>query len=503
MSEPASPGEETAGARLAKNATLYTLGIAATRFANLLLLPLYLSMLSKEEYGALGVLEQLVQLLVILTMAGGLEALLKVGTDVREPEAQLRLVTTMTTWMLLCGVAVAGLCALAWPWINNGLGGIALWPMGAIALSAIAGSAAFQCLSAHLQLKEQAKKHTLYAAMRTLLNVAIAVPLLVFTDLGVKALLIAMSSSYWLGTLVLGAQLRRDIRALPLLDAALLRRVLSYGVPLLPHLLASLVLQAADKFMLSASDAHGLQAVAVYSVGSRISSGVMMLGLGMQRAWLPYFFKETAEGAHADDRQAAQATHEGWQRVRRLSFWSMAGMASAVSVLVLLAPELVDLIAPDGYGAAALVTGVLCFSSLVRTGAQMSSAVVLNSDRAHTIWLASAPAAAIHVALNVVLIARYGAIGAAWSVVIGMTLNLLFTLALARRVRSVPFRYGAIALLMLATLALVVATNGAPLFVRLPLCALLPLLAFALDARFALAKVRSLISSPPPNGNAP
>ena len=470
-----------AGARLATDTSLYTLGIAVTRLANLLLLPLYLSRLSKEEYGALGLLEQVVQTLVMLTMAGGLEALLKIGIELREtPEQQQRLVSTMTTWMLVAGVGTGAACALLWPWIGGWLGGLPLWPTGVYALSGVAGAAAFQTLSAHLQVTDEVKKHTLYSAIRTLLNVSIAVPLLLLTDLGVDALLLAGAVSFWLGTLLLVVKMRRTFRLG--IDWSLLKRTLSYGVPLLPHLAASIIFQATDKFMLAASATHGLEAVAVYSVGSRISSGVMMLGLGMQRAWLPYFFQEA--GRDDDD---------GWRRVRRLSFWSMAAMAAAVASLGLLAPELVGLIAPSSYATAAAVTAVLCLSTLLRTGAQVSSAVVLHSSTAYRIWFASLPAAIINVVLNSLFIPEYGALGAAWSTTAAMALNLLFTVLLARRVRLVPFRYGPIALIIVVVVALVVVAAPAPLVARIALCAVVPLVAVALDWSFAVAEVRKVL----------
>lgn len=486
MSEATPPEvpEGRVGTRLVKETSLYTLGIAVTRFANLLLLPLYLSLLSKEEYGTLGVLEQLAQLLVMLTMAGGLEALLKIGTDLRDtPEAQLRMVSTMTTWMLVAGVVVALLCALLWPWVGTSLGGIALWPSAAYALSGVAGSAAFQSLSAHLQIQGKAGKHTLYAALRTLLNVVIAVPLLLLTDMGVDALLLAGSASFWTGAALLALQLPKGMMFV--VDLAVLRRVLSYGVPLLPHLVAALVFQATDKFMLAGSAAHGLEAVGVYSVGSRIASGVMMLGLGLQRAWLPYFFQEVA---HDDDASRG--------RVRRLSFWSMAGMAAAVAALGLLAPELVELIAPPGYSAAALVTAVLCISALLRTGAQVSGSVVLSaSTGAYRIWIASGSAAIINIGLNYVLIPKYGALGAAWATTAAMALNMLFTVGISRVVRRVPFRYGAIAVLIVVVIAVVVGAADAPLLVRVALCAAVPLVAVAFDPRFARDQLRFLVAS--------
>jgi O-antigen/teichoic acid export membrane protein len=489
-SQASSPGPQAraadqpgrAGLRLFKQTTLYTLGIAATRFANLILLPLYLRTLSKEDYGALGVLEQLVTLMVILTMAGGMETLVKIGSDLQDdPEKQLRLVSTMTTWMLVGGVVLGLLGCLLWPWAGQLLGGIHLWPLGVSALSTVAASAAFQALSAHLQVRGEVRTHTLFQALRTALNVFVGVPLLVFTQLGVTALLLSASVSYWLCTLLLALRLRQGLRLM--IDKALLKRVLAYGVPLMPHIGAAYIFQALDKFMLAGSSNHGLETAGVYSVGSRIASGAMMLGLGMQRAWLPFFFKEANE---------ARSKHN-WERVRHLSFWSMAAMASFVSLLALLAREVVGLITPGGYGTAAAVTSVLCLGTLYRTGAQTAGAVVLSSKTAaYRIWLASLPAALINIVLNVWWIPRWGALGACWATTVAMALNLLFTVLMARAVVRVPFRYSAIGtLLLVVTLQVIVADLLSPLF-RLALCGLVPSLALAFDWKFARRELEQL-----------
>ncbi|RYZ03134.1 MAG: lipopolysaccharide biosynthesis protein [Myxococcales bacterium] len=472
-----------AGVRLVKQSMLYTLGIAATRFANLLLLPFYLRTLSKEDYGALGVLEQLVQMMVIITMAGGMETLVKIGSDLYEkPEDQLRLVSTMTTWMLLSGAVVGVLGSLLWPWAGQLLGGIRLWPLGVCALFTVAASSAFQSLSAHLQVRGEVRKHTLFQALRTAVNVAIGVPLLLLTDWGLMALLLATCLSYWICAGALATQMPKGLRLS--IDPALLKRVLRYGVPLLPHIAAAYIFQSLDKFMLAGSSEHGLEVAGVYSVGSRIASGAMMLGLGMQRAWLPFFFK-----------QAKQGDAQSWERVRHLSFWSMAGMATCVAGLSLTAPEVVALITPGGYGTAAAVTSVLCLGTLYRTGAQTAGAVVLsNESAAYRIWLASLPAALVNIALNIWWIPRWGALGACWATSVAMALNMLFTVMMGRAVRKVPFRYGAIGALLLTVTLIVALAEHAPLLVRLALCAVVPLLAVAFDWSFARAEVGKLLA---------
>jgi len=469
--------------QLVKQTTLYTLGIAATRLANLILLPLYLRTLSKGDYGALGVLEQLVQMMVIVTMASGMETLVKIGSDLHDdPEGQLRLVSTMTTWMLVSGVVVGLVGSLLWPWAGALLGGIPLWPLGVCALLTVGASSAFQSLSAHLQVRGEVRVHTIFQALRTALNVAIGVPLLLFTRLGVTALLLSACLSYWLCTLILAARLRQGLRLM--IDTVLLKRVLRYGIPLMPHIAAAYIFQSLDKFMLAGSAEHGLEIAGVYSVGSRIASGAMMLGLGMQRAWLPFFFKQVNQG---DARS--------WERIRHLSFWSMAGMASFVAVLSLTAREVVALITPGGYGTAAAVTSVLCLGTLYRTGAQTAGAVVLSSQTAaYRIWLASLPAALINIVLNVWWIPRWGALGACWATSVAMALNLIFTVMMARAVRRVPFRYAAISCILVVVTLLVVVADHAPLVVRLALCAVVPGLALAFDWAFARGELTKLFA---------
>lgn len=480
---PSSPDAGRAGVRLVKQTTLYTLGIAATRLANLILLPLYLRTLTKEDYGALGVLEQLVQMLVIVTMASGMETLVKIGSDLHgEPERQMRLVSTMTTWMLLSGAVVGILGALLWPWAGELLGGIGLWPMGVCALLTVAASSAFQALSAHLQVQGQVRTHTAFQALRTALNVVIGVPLLLFTQLGVTALLLSACLSYWLCAGILALRIRNGLTLM--IDTELLKRVLRYGIPLMPHIAAAYIFQSLDKFMLAGSGEHGLEVAGVYSVGSRIASGAMMLGLGMQRAWLPFFFKE----AKSDD-PAALA------KVSHLSFWSMSGMATFVALLSMTAPEVVAIITPGGYDTAAAVTSVLCLGTLYRTGAQTAGAVVLSSQTAaYRIWLASLPAAAVNIVLNVWWIPRWGALGACWATTIAMALNMLFTVGMGRAVRRVPFRYGAISVMLLAVTGLVAAVDYLPLLARLAACVAVPLLALALDWRFASGEARQLLA---------
>jgi O-antigen/teichoic acid export membrane protein len=172
----------------------------------------------------------------------------------------------------------------------------------------------------------------------------------------------------------------------------------------------------------------------------------------------------------------------------------MSAMAAFVALLSLTAPEVVALITPGGYGSAVAVTSVLCLGTLYRTGAQTAGAVVLSSETAsYRIWLASMPAAVINIVLNVLWIPHYGALGACWATTIAMALNMLFTVGMSRAVQKVPFRYAAISLMMGVVTLLVVLVDHMSLPLRLAACVLVPLLALALDWRFAREELDRLL----------
>ena len=170
-------------------------------------------------------------------------------------------------------------------------------------------------------------------------------------------------------------------------------------------------------------------------------------------------------------------------------------MAAFVTLLSLTAPEVVALITPRGYGTAAAVTSVLCLGTLYRTGAQTAGAVVLSTQAgASRIWLASLPAALVNIGLNIWWIPHFCALGACWATTVAMLLNLLFTVGMARLVQKVPFRYGAISVLLLVATALVVVADYVPFLVRLALCGLIPGLALLFDWPFVRRELSALLS---------
>jgi O-antigen/teichoic acid export membrane protein len=183
-------------------------------------------------------------------------------------------------------------------------------------------------------------------------------------------------------------------------DKALVRAALAYGLPLVPALLSTFVLVAADRFIIQ----HQLGAVEVarYQVAYNIGSMPMLLISVLTMAWLPRIFalEETRE------RTAVLAAS-------RDALYAL--LAPVVVGLSIGSPLVLRIWAPERYRPddLLLVTALVIVAALPYTAGVMSTRALLAQGQ--TRWLAGATlvAAVVNIGLNLVLVPLYGLVGSA------------------------------------------------------------------------------------------
>lgn len=466
-----TPKRGSAGLRLFREGGIYTAGLFLLRAGNFLLIPLYTSLLTTEEYGAVGVIMAVANLLTIVGMTSQTHALLRLGTDVEGSPEQLRqLLSTQFTWVMSATLALTIVAALGWPWILPLVGGLSLWPLGVAGLATVVGSATFQLILSWLQFSRQARAHTVLSVARWLVLMVVVLSLLLGAQWKAEALLTATAVSFAVGSFLGWRTLPEGVR-IGVLDRRLLREALAYGLPILPHGLAGVIFLATDRTLLAAY--HGLGAVGIYELAAKLASVVFMIAMGMQKAWIPFFFRE--------DKEAAQ---HGWKRVRVLSFFAVS-MVSCVAVGIgLLAPELVAIAGTDAYADAAEVVPILAGANFMRDYYLVVVAVVM-ADKATARWVAAAtlPAAGLNIVLNAWWIPEHGVFGAAWGTAVSFGVSVVLAGLLARRARTIPFKYMHALVLFALVCVTLWAGTGASLPVRLGLGVLFAGGLLALDGK--------------------
>jgi O-antigen/teichoic acid export membrane protein len=431
---------------------LYTFGL-------FLLIPLYLSLLDEAEYGAFGVVRHLVSFLVPLAVVGQTHSLLKLGVDAEgDKEVRGALLGSVVAWVFFAGIAVSAIAAVAWPLLGDRIEGVPLWPLGVAGLTMVTGQAMFNIVLCWLQQDRRPEIHTALSLARwgvLLLGVLLFVVVLQW---GAAGILAAMAVAFTVGAAMGLRVILKDER--PVIRRVALLGSLAYGLPLLPHTLSTILFQATDQVLLAASDSAGLGVAGLYLLATQIASTVFMFSMGMQKAWIPFFLRE--------DRDREDA---GWDRVRQLSFFAVSMVGVAAVVVGMAAPELIWLagsFSDHDWSEAGTVVPILVLGAFVRSYYLVSLAVVMaNQSVARWIAVATVPTAALNLVLNLRWIPEHGMQGAAWATATSWVIAALATGLLARRARTVPFKYGHALVLVGMVAAALLLGAGQTLPVRL------------------------------------
>jgi O-antigen/teichoic acid export membrane protein len=200
-----------------------------------------------------------------------------------------------------------------------------------------------------------------------------------------------------------------------------MRRVVGGGVWLFVLSLATLAHFAADTVMLGYLQPY--EQVARYQAAAKLLEASQFVVRPLTLILLPVC--------------AALASRQQWRRLRRLMHEMFAGMAvlgvAAWAFVALFAVPIVRIVYTAGYDDSAQVLRVLYLSVpglYIATVATLLASSTLREKRAVLIMAAGV---ALNVALNLVAIPRYGALGAAWVTVVSQTFVALWLLGDAYR----------------------------------------------------------------------
>jgi len=218
-----------------------------------------------------------------------------------------------------------------------------------------------------------------------------------------------------------------------------------YGYPIAASLALTVVLASTDRFLL----AYYLDEAAVgayhasYSIANR-TLDVLFLWLGS--AGQPALVMALERGGLERLKEAAR---------EQASTFLLIGLPAAAGVALVARPLAEVLIGPELRAAAASVTPWIALSALLfgLTAYYFGQAFTLGR-KTKRLLLAMAIPALLNVALNVVLVPRFGLVGAAWATAASFGVGLLATMLIGRRVMALPIPWDSLVRCAVATAAM-------------------------------------------------
>jgi len=472
--------------RLGKHSVVYGLGGLVSRILAVLLLPLYTRYLSPSDYGKVETLIALTTVVGIALSAGIGSAFFRFYFDSPEPAARRRVLRT-SFWFIM-GMATLGLVvgvALASDISQLLFGTSKDAELVAASFVGLWAGMNWTQLTNLFRVEERSAAFVSASIANILVTVGATLILVVALDKGPIGVIVGNFT----GTLAVYAVLvlyRREQLGLEF-DRDLLRRMNTFGLPLVPSALFLWVTNFSDRiFLVKLADVHE---VGLYSVGVRIASALVLLLTAFRLAWPAFAYS-------IDDDAAARRTYAYvLTYLVVVTTWVATGLA-------LLSPWIVRWITskPD-YESASRVVGPLAFSTVAFAGYMVVAIGVGRSRRTQFNWVVTGAAAMVNIALNLILIPPYGMMGAAIATIAAYTTMFLGMAWWSQRIYPVAYQWRRVGTAAAAGVALVavgkLAGGGLPVAVVLALAypvALLPLGFYlpserrAIGARLRLAR---------------
>ena len=414
---------------LFRESSIYAAGTMLARFGGFLLLPIYLQGPGTRRYGTVALVTSIVAFLTILFRLGLDGALMRMHFDLDESDRPGLYRSLMAVTL---AVAAAGslLFAAGFGPFFEAIFQAPFVPYGVLALAITFVNSADYVPSILYRATQQPGRFLTFNLGSFAVSSAISIAF-VLGGLGAAGVL--------LGQLIGGAIMFAVVLVValrprgPLWLPSVVRPALRFGVPIVPHQISTWTTRLSDRWLLAfllvlPTAQERLALIGVYQLGYQLGSVVSMLATSFNAAWTPFLYRvgETSAGPTV---------------FRHMFTITSAGFLWLALALGAFAPEIIAVIARPGYEMAADVLPVVAIGSAFQAMYTMLVGIIFLRRRTAYLPIITVVSAAINIGLNLLLIPRYGIMGAAWTTLIAYVLFAILTWMFARAVYPLSLDY--------------------------------------------------------------
>ena len=386
-----------------KNSTIYTLITVLQKGISFFLLPVYTAFLSPGDYGVIGVVGSVSAFLSVLLTLGIGGAMSRFYYKSSDDEYRRNLYGTIaivifgncTFWGTLF---ILGHTVLVDPFIGK----ISFYPYVFIGLLNSIFTPIYLFYQNYLQTSQQAEKYGVISILFFLLNISLILISLCVLHWGVLGVLLAnLTTSIVFFLYVLITFLPKLILKF---NNQIFKGWAKYTLPLLPHSLANWSNGMLDRLLV-----NGIKSqvdAGLYNLGQQYGSVVSSIALGINQAYVPWFFERISNG------------RDGRKDIRLLGEVASWGISLIGLVLAIFAKEILGvMIHNPAYSQVWTIIPCIVFAYVFQSLYYFFVNVLFIKDTKY-VFIITMLTVAINIGLNLLLIPRYGFMGCAGACVV-------------------------------------------------------------------------------------
>lgn len=406
---------------LLRDTVIFGGGSYAASLLSVVLIPVYVRSFAVADLGRLELL---------LALAAASTALLTLGTDAAagyyfnkhdDQSARARVIGAA----LLIRVGIAALMVmLALPFSSQIASALIdspdSWRLIAVALLLIPATAVLRGVADAFRFQRRPKAFLAVTVANVAVAAGVTIPGILVFEAGILAPLLGALLGAVIGASIGIAKLQ------PIVPPQWqdMTRLIRYGYPLTGATIALLLTTYSDRFfvygMLGAEDAG------YYAVAIRFGGILGIVVTAFVTAWGPFAF------ATARDPQAGTV-------FRRSLQYYLAGTSSAILLGIAVTPMILPTITTPDYLVAAPAVGLIAFAASAQGVYYISSTGVWLAERTSLLTFTTAAGAVASPLIAVLMIPRYGFVGAALAAAAAQWLSAMVLFYVAQRVHPLPY----------------------------------------------------------------
>lgn len=413
-------------ATLGKQTLVYGISGAALQVVGVITVPVFTRAFDPADYGVIEIATVgLAALLVVadLGLTAGSQRSYFDHHESAHRERQLVLTTaisfSMATSLLVAAVLIVARKPIA-SWIFHDPDQAAIVVIVATSLPLALLANLFREV---MRLKFRAWQYVVSSVVAALAAGAYGVVAVVFFDAGVEAVLLGLLIGNALAALFGGLAVRRDLGLG--FHGPELRKMLVFGLPLIPAAVALWGLAFLDRLMLSRLG--NLSDVGQYAVASRFATVLMLVVVAFSNAFSPFTMSLWSE-----DRELEKSV-----RGRTFTYVTIA-LTGLALVLALYAREVALVVAP-GYDSAFRAVGLLSLGAAVFGMSAVVGVGISLARRTKYFAIFTVAVVALNFVLNLIFIPTWGLYGAAAATAISYAALTVLYYVQAQRVYRTPY----------------------------------------------------------------
>jgi O-antigen/teichoic acid export membrane protein len=399
---------------LGKESLIYGSGHVLARLITFLLLPIYTHVFTPEEYGVISLAYAFIGFSLMFYRYGMDTALMKYSVQLNNNEKTTH-ISSIYILQLFSSIIFSGILYLVRDYVSEPILGVAK-PEWVVILSGIL--ILDNLWNHHVLLLRADNKPVLYI----LFNLSNVVLTMIFNiifvinwGLGIEGVLIANLIVSGIIFIVSLPIIFKKIKLFQI-KSNVMKDIVKFGLPFLPAGIFTMIMELSNRYILDWLE--GTYAVGLFSAGYKLGIFGLIIVMGFNMGWTPYFLKRIKEkGAEIEFSYIASL------------FLGLLGFV--VIVISLWVPEIIRLnigsiylIGENFWGAEKIVAIVLIGYFFFGTYVIQLPGVYAK-EITNWIPIFRGIGAFTNISLNIILIPKYGVMGSAWATVVAFLLMSL------------------------------------------------------------------------------